>query len=46
MAREIEIVFVDSGVIGRVELLDAEAPRTCQAIWDALPRFGDGSHAM
>jgi hypothetical protein len=46
MAREIEIVFVDSGVIGRVELLDAEAPRTCQAIWDALPRSGDGSHAM
>jgi len=44
--REIEIVFVDGGVTGRVLLLDDEAPRTCQAIWEALPRAGEGSHAM
>ena len=46
MPREIEIVFVESGVIGRVELLADEAPKTCQAIWDCLPRSGAGSHAM
>ena len=46
MARELEIVFVESGVIGRVELLDDEAPRTCRAVWDAMPRSGPGSHAM
>ena len=46
MAREIEIVFVESGVVGRVELLDDEAPQTCRAIWNCLPKSGDGSHAM
>src|SRR3954464_728803 len=46
MAREIHIVFTESGVVGRVELLDAEAPRTAQAVWDALPKSGPGSHAM
>src|SRR4051794_23490591 len=46
VAREIEIVFVESGVVGHVELLDDEAPKTCAAVWDALPRSGPGSHAM
>jgi hypothetical protein len=44
--RFIEIVFTDSGAVGRVELLDGEAPKTCQAIWDCLPKSGPGSHAM
>ncbi len=46
MPREIEIVFVDDQVVGRVLLLDDEAPRTCQAVWDSLPQAGSGSHAM
>jgi hypothetical protein len=46
VAREIEIVFVESGVVGRVELLEDEAPQTCRAVWDCLPRSGPGSHAM
>ena len=46
MPREIEIDFVGTGVVGRIELLDREAPRTCQAVWDYLPFTGDGLHAM
>ena len=46
MAREIEILFVDSGVVGRVALLESQAPKTCRAVWDALPQVGDGLHAM
>lgn len=46
MARHIEIEFTDAGVVGRVELLEDGAPRTCQAIWDCLPKSGAGSHAM
>ena len=46
MARFIDIDFVGTGVVGRVELLDDDAPRTCRAIWDCLPRSGPGSHAM
>ena len=46
MPREIEIEFVGTGVVGRIELLDPEAPRTCQAVWDYLPFTGDGLHAM
>jgi hypothetical protein len=46
VTRQIEIAFPGRGVVGLVELLDDEAPRTCQAIWDALPQSGLGSHAM
>ena len=46
MPRFIEIDFVDEGVVGRVEMLDDEAPRTCRAVWDNLPKKGPGSHAM
>lgn len=46
MSREIEIEFLDSHVVGRVLLLDAEAPRTCRAVWDSLPQRGMASHGM
>jgi Protein of unknown function (DUF3830) len=46
MTRYIDIDFVGTGVVGRVELLDDEAPLTCAAVWDSLPRSGPGSHAM
>lgn len=46
MPRYIDIDFVGTGVVGRVEMLDDEAPLTCRAIWECLPRSGPGSHAM
>jgi hypothetical protein len=45
MAREIILTFVDEGVSVRVELLDDEAPRTCQAVWEQLPLAGTAGHA-
>jgi hypothetical protein len=46
MARFLEIEFVGTGVVGRAELFDDVAPRTCQAVWDALPASGLAVHAM
>jgi hypothetical protein len=45
MAKEMHITFVDEGVTARVELLEREAPRTCAALWHALPFSGEGLHA-
>lgn len=45
MARYIEIELEKRGVSCRAVLLDAEAPRTCDAVWDALPLAGDVFHA-
>jgi hypothetical protein len=36
--------FPDEGVSARAVFLDDEAPRTCAAMWDALPAAGDGMH--
>ncbi|MFC0040217.1 DUF3830 family protein [Actinomadura rayongensis] len=33
------------GVSCTAELLDKDAPRTCAAVWDALPQGGDVYHA-
>ncbi len=45
MTRSIDISLDKRGVSCRARLLDAEAPRTCQAVWDALPQSGSAYHA-
>jgi hypothetical protein len=45
MARQIEISFTKRNVRGVATLLDAEAPLTCDAVWNALPLEGDAYHA-
>jgi hypothetical protein len=45
MARYIEVSLKKRGVACVARLLDDLAPRTCQAIWDALPQEGDTFHA-
>ena len=45
MSRFIEVSLDKRDVRWRARLLDEAAPRTCQAIWDALPLTGDLFHA-
>jgi hypothetical protein len=46
-SRRLRLVFVESGVAAEAELLDAEAPSTCDALWAALvrPMRAFGMHA-
>jgi Protein of unknown function (DUF3830) len=44
MPRYIEIAFERRDARCVAELLDAQAPRTCNALWDALPQGGDAFH--
>jgi hypothetical protein len=46
MARELELVFRDEGASVRVEMLDAAAPQTCDAVWQALPLEGEAGHGI
>ena len=45
MPRYIEISLRQRGVTCVAALLDDQAPRTCRAVWDALPQEGDVYHA-
>jgi hypothetical protein len=45
MSRKIEVVLEKRGVRAVAELLDDDAPKTCQAVWDALPLSGPVYHA-
>lgn len=45
MARHVEIRLEKRGVSCVARLLDDEAPRTCEAVWSALPLGGDAYHA-
>jgi hypothetical protein len=45
MPRFIQLALEKRGVVCVARLLDADAPRTCQAVWDALPLGGDAFHA-
>ena len=45
MARYIELELTKRKVSCVAELLDDLAPKTCSAIWDALPLSGDTFHA-
>ncbi|HKH17943.1 MAG TPA: DUF3830 family protein [Solirubrobacteraceae bacterium] len=44
MPRYIEIELERRQARCVAELLDAQAPRTCAALWDALPQGGDAFH--
>ncbi|NLV78140.1 MAG: DUF3830 family protein [Rhodococcus sp.] len=45
MTRYITIVLDRRGIACRARLLDDEAPRTCDAVWEALPQSGAVFHA-
>jgi hypothetical protein len=45
MTRRITISLDKRGVSCVARLLDDLAPRTCAAVWDALPQSGDAYHA-
>ncbi|MQA03237.1 MAG: DUF3830 family protein [Streptosporangiales bacterium] len=45
MARYIEISLDKRGVSCTAVLLDEQAPRTCEAVWNALPMGSDAYHA-
>ena len=45
MARYIDIEFTDEKVTARALLLDDQAPKTCQRIWEILPLRGRVTHA-
>ncbi|MCY3555799.1 MAG: DUF3830 family protein [Gemmatimonadetes bacterium] len=46
MPRRIRLSFVNEDVSVEAEMLEDEAPRTCQAVWDALPLVEEGIHAV
>jgi hypothetical protein len=45
MTRLMRITLAKRGVSCVAELLDKQAPRTCEAVWQALPQAGDAQHA-
>lgn len=45
MPRYLEISLTKRGVACVAELLDADAPRTAEAVWSSLPMEGDAYHA-
>ncbi len=45
MTRFITITLDQRGISCRARLLDAEAPLTCEAVWNALPQSGAAFHA-
>jgi hypothetical protein len=45
MARQIELALKLKRVHAVATLLEDEAPRTCNAVWDALPIEGETYHA-
>ncbi|HTK66295.1 MAG TPA: DUF3830 family protein [Pseudonocardia sp.] len=45
MARLMRITLAKRGVSCIAELLDEQAPRTCEAVWAALPQSGEAQHA-
>lgn len=44
--KRMRVTFLDSGVSTEVHLLQAEAPKTCEAIWGCLPIRTQILHAM
>ncbi|HVL85866.1 MAG TPA: DUF3830 family protein [Pseudonocardia sp.] len=45
MPKLIRISLARRGVSCVAELLEKDAPRTCAAVWDALPQGSDAQHA-
>jgi len=46
MPRHIRLTFPAEGVSAIAELLEDRAPKTCAAIWNALPVSGETHHAI
>src|SRR5262249_34868202 len=46
MARKIRLTFQTEGVSAIAELREESAPKTCAAIWEALPIRGEAHHAI
>jgi hypothetical protein len=46
VARKIRLTFQTEGVSAIAELLEEAAPKTCTAIWEALPIRGEAHHAI
>jgi hypothetical protein len=46
VARKIRFTFQTEGVSAVAELLEDAAPKTCAAIWEALPVSGESHHAI
>lgn len=45
MARYLSVTLEKRGVFCVAELLDKDAPRTCEAVWQGLPHTGPVHHA-
>jgi Protein of unknown function (DUF3830) len=45
MPRKIEILLGQRGVRAIADLMEEEAPKTCDAVWNALPKSGPVHHA-
>jgi hypothetical protein len=45
MTRKIEVVLEERSVRAVAQLLEEDAPKTCQAVWDSLPLSGPTYHA-
>ena len=46
MTRRMRIAFPNRGVHVDVELLDSQAPRVCEFVWNSLPQEGHAHHAV
>jgi hypothetical protein len=46
VARKIRLTFTAERVSAIAEMLEEEAPSTCEAIWNALPVHGESHHAI
>jgi hypothetical protein len=46
MARTLRLSFPDAGAECAAEMLDDDAPKTCEAVWRGLPLQGDTVHGM
>ncbi len=45
MMKYVSITLAQRGVTCVAELLESDAPRTCEAVWNALPLEGPAQHA-
>lgn len=46
MTKRMRLRFGRDGVIAKASLLEADAPETCRALWNALPLAGELQHAI
>lgn len=46
MPRELQLVLPEADVVSRAVLFESEAPKTCRAIWEALPFEGALNHGI